>query len=60
DLLSSLVLCFPRQLASVFFVHPLYMGVSIKKPTLNGRMNNHMTTCVAAGTLKKPHKKSPK
>ncbi|MDR0250740.1 MAG: hypothetical protein LBI35_05470, partial [Burkholderiales bacterium] len=39
-LLSSLVLCFPRQLASVFFVHPLYMGVSIKKPTLNGRMNS--------------------
>ena len=39
-LLSPLVLCLPRQLASVFFVHLRYLGTRTKKSTLICRINS--------------------
>jgi hypothetical protein len=42
-LLAPFVLCLPRQLASVFFVHPLQMRMRLQKSTLNCRMNRLKT-----------------
>jgi hypothetical protein len=42
-LLSPLVLCLPRQLAPVFFVHLCYLGTRTEKSTLICRINSAFT-----------------